>query len=118
MTILDEIVEYKQSFIAERKQVLPIEALKDRCENLSPCRGFRANLDEVSVAKAGVIAEIKRGSPSLGCIRPDMDAVAQAAAYEAGGAAAISCLTDEKYFFGLDCWFLVERSGSDRDLSI
>jgi indole-3-glycerol phosphate synthase len=102
MTILDEIVDYKKSVIRVRRSLISEEELKERCTDLPGCRGFADNLHHISTKNVAIIAEIKRGSPSLGCIRPDMDALAQAKAYEKGGAAAISCLTDEKYFFGSD----------------
>ena len=102
MSILNEIVEYKKAFIAKRLEQTPLDELKERVQSLPKARGFADNLSKKAEDAAAVIAEIKRGSPSLGCIRPDMDAVEQAVNYQKGNAVAISCLTDEKYFFGSD----------------
>ena len=102
MSILNEIVEYKKAFIAKRLAEKSLEELKEQSQSMPASRGFADNLSKKAEQAAAVIAEIKRGSPSLGCIRPDMDAVQQAVNYQEGSAAAISCLTDEKYFFGSD----------------
>ncbi len=99
MTILDEIIRHKrrdlerakaQRSIAEQAELA--EAMDDRV------RGFRAAL--LSAPGPRVIAEIKRRSPSRGELRPDFDPVACAKACADAGAAALSVLTDERYFGG------------------
>ena len=110
-TILDKIVEVKRDEIAVRKARTPLSDLQAQLDEQSAPRGFASHLDAVvATGRPGVIAEIKRGSPSLGCIRPDLDAAVQAGAYEDGGAAALSVLTDETFFFGSDRDFADTRA--------
>lgn len=101
-TILDEIVARKRHDLAERREQVSLPELLEQAQALPPARGFAKALAAKAPDGPAVIAEVKRGSPSLGCIRPEMDAPAQAAAYEQGGAAALSVLTDEPYFFARD----------------
>jgi indole-3-glycerol phosphate synthase len=99
VTILDEILaEKRRELEAARARVAP-EALAERaCAAGHATRGFRAALRDAP--RPRVVAEIKRRSPSRGEIRRDFDPVACAKAYEEAGAAAISVLTDERYFGG------------------
>lgn len=108
-TILDTIVAHKRDELAEREGAHPLEEMMARAEDAPPTRGFAAAMLARAEREPAIIAEVKRGSPSLGCIRPDLDAAAQAAAYEAGGATALSVLTDERFFFGGDRDFLAAR---------
>jgi indole-3-glycerol phosphate synthase len=71
--------------------------LEDRASSLAPPAGFASALRRADVA---VIAEVKRRSPSKGWINPDISAGAQASAYQAGGASAISILTEPRHFAG------------------
>lgn len=97
MTVLDEILAEKRVELdAARRRVAP-EELARRAAAQPPPRGFRRAL--LGPGRR-VIAELKRRSPSKGEIRPDFDPVAIARAYEAGGAAALSVLTDERFFGG------------------
>ncbi|MBD2336081.1 indole-3-glycerol phosphate synthase TrpC [Calothrix sp. FACHB-156] len=97
--ILDEIVEYKQKEIAQRKAKLPLADLKLQL-NLAPHpRDFRKALQQNS-SKPSIIAEVKKASPSKGVICTDFNPVKIAQAYEQGGASCISVLTDEKFFQG------------------
>ena len=96
--ILDEICAHKRSEVAERRRTLPLEVLRARSLYDEPRRGFRAALARVS--PPAVIAELKRASPSRGVIRHAYDPPAHARAYESAGAAALSVLTDERYFQG------------------
>lgn len=99
--VLDEIVAHKRIEIAEAKHRKPAELLESELAPAPPVRDFvaalRTSSEQIGV---GMIAEVKKASPSAGLIRADFDPVAIAKTYEANGAACISCLTDEKYFQG------------------
>lgn len=98
--ILDEIVEYKRTFVDSCKQDVPLEALKERVQSMPKCRNFYQAVTKPNPRGLNVIAEVKKASPSAGLIRPDFDPVEIAKTYKACGSDAISCLTDEKYFQG------------------
>ncbi|MEM9414278.1 MAG: indole-3-glycerol phosphate synthase TrpC [Planctomycetota bacterium] len=98
-TILHEIVEHKRGEVAQAQQAEPLDELKRRAQDTPTPRNFFTALTRPKDTLR-VIAEVKKASPSAGVIREDFDPVAIAKAYEAHGAAAISCLTDEKYFQG------------------
>ncbi len=99
VTILDEIVAHKRREVERAKTVLSADELAERARaTADPVRRFRSTL--LAAPRPRVIAEIKRRSPSRGEIRSDFDPVACAQAYADAGAAAISVLTDERYFGG------------------
>ena len=95
--ILEKIIETKKEEVEQLKQQTNISALERTIALLEPCRDFRQAL--VS-ADCNIIAEVKCASPSRGRLIADFDPVRIADVYEQNGAAAISVLTDEKYFAG------------------
>ena len=97
--ILQQIVQDKAREVALAKQRAPLETLKQQAAAQPPARNLFAAVTRPA-NQLRVIAEIKKASPSAGLIREDFDPVAIAHAYYENGAAAISCLTDEKYFQG------------------
>ena len=100
--ILEEIVWYKDVELAERKEKFPLQLVRTALVNAPPTRDFvKAITDQLAATKQpGLIAEVKKASPSKGVIQPNFDPVKIAKAYEAGGAACLSVLTDEKFFQG------------------
>lgn len=97
MTFLDKILDAKRDEIEAAKAAVPQDTLERQAAARRDYRGFAAALDRPGVR---VIAEIKRASPSLGDIRPDLDPAATARAYAEGGAAALSVLTEPAFFKG------------------
>ena len=98
--MLKEIVAHKREELARRRAKVSMGELRLAAEAQPPSRDFAAALKRTGPLK--LLAEIKRGSPSRGPIDPDADVCAAAQAYAEAGAAAISVLTDEKYFLGHD----------------
>ena len=97
MSFLDQILAAKRAEIAAAAAVVPQADLERAAARRADFRPFAAALDRPGVR---IVAEIKRASPSLGDIRPDLDPATLAAAYETGGAAALSVLTEPAYFKG------------------
>jgi indole-3-glycerol phosphate synthase len=95
--ILDKIIETKKEEVAQSKLSLPLADLQKAAKVQPPCRDFKAVLSNNACA---IIAEVKCASPSRGRLVANFDPLAIACTYEANGAAAISVLTDEKYFQG------------------
>ena len=100
--ILEEIVWHKAAEIARWREKTPLLRLKLMSNNAPAARDFRgailSKLETTGVP--GLIAEVKKASPSRGVIQPNFDPVAIARGYEAGGAACLSVLTDSKFFQG------------------
>ena len=99
MTILDEIVRHKREELARRRRETPRSGLQRRCAELPPPRDFaRALTPEPGGIR--LLAEVKKASPSRGVLAEHFDPLALAEVYAGSGAAALSVLTDEKYFQG------------------
>jgi len=99
-TFLERIIASTRSELAERKARVPLEALREQAAAAPAPRDFAAALRPSPAGPARLIAEVKRASPSKGLLAERFDPVAQAAAYAAGSAAAISVLTEPHYFLG------------------
>jgi len=99
---LERILPVKQEEVAYRRSRQPIRELKARAKDALPARGFfgAVKRGESTAEPINLIAEIKKASPSRGLIRQDFDPAVIAAAYERGGARALSVLTDEAFFQG------------------
>lgn len=95
--ILNKIIETKKEEVALLKNTTTVSALKNAISALPPCRNFRA---AISCKACSIIAEVKCASPSRGRLVEHFDPLQIAKTYEKNGAAAISVLTDEKYFSG------------------
>ena len=99
MTFLADILARKRDEVAAARRAVPEAELRARARDRAAPRGFEAALS-LRGGPARIVAEVKRASPSAGAIRAGLDAVAQARAYAAAGAAAISVLTDGPGFGG------------------
>jgi indole-3-glycerol phosphate synthase len=97
-TVLEKIVQTKREEVAIAKRERPVESMRELLAAAPPTRDFLAALSGFSSIR--LIAEVKKASPSKGVLREDFDPVSIAKAYEAGGAACLSVLTDEVYFQG------------------
>jgi len=109
--ILERILARKLEEVAARSAALPLDELAARCRDLPDTRGFAAALEaRIDAGAAGVIAEVKKASPSKGVIRPDFDPAAIARSYQDGGAACLSVLTDIDFFQGSDAFLQAARA--------
>ncbi len=111
--ILRRILERKREELVEAAEAEPLRALAERAADADAPRGFRAALEQrIEAGRAGVIAEVKKASPSRGVLREDYDPAAIGRSYAEGGAAALSVLTDRDFFQGDPAHLQAARAAS------
>ncbi|MDQ0088108.1 indole-3-glycerol phosphate synthase [Paenibacillus anaericanus] len=106
---LDRIVETKKQEVELLANAFSLTEVEQRISQLPPTHGFHRALTVGRKRELGLIAEVKKASPSKGLIRPDFDPVKLALAYEAAGTDCISVLTDEVYFQGSGAYLTAIR---------
>ncbi len=110
-TILQKILDRKVEEVAVARKRKSFAAQEEAARHASPARGFHAAIEQkIKAGKAGVIAEIKRASPSQGVIRADFRPADIARSYEKAGAACLSVLTDVDFFQGSNDYLVEARA--------
>ena len=113
MDKLAEICATKREEVAARKGLATLDDLDRAAQGSTPPREFRAALEAKAAHGFGLIAEIKKASPSKGLIRADFRPAEHAVAYQQGGAACLSVLTDAPYFQGHEDYLMDARAACD-----
>jgi indole-3-glycerol phosphate synthase len=109
--VLKKILARKAEEVQARSAALPLRELSARVADAPPPRGFADALHaKIAAGLPGVIAEVKKASPSKGVIRPDFEPAEIARSYERGGAACLSVLTDIDFFQGHDDYLRAARA--------
>jgi indole-3-glycerol phosphate synthase len=112
--ILKKIIKRKAEEVAERQEQSSIELLQEGLSKASPVRGFVNAIEQkITLGKAGVIAEVKKASPSKGVIREDFQPAEIAQSYAQAGAACLSVLTDIDFFQGADSYLQQARAACE-----
>jgi indole-3-glycerol phosphate synthase len=111
-TVLDRIKAYKLEEVAADKASKPYSAVEEEAKAAGPTRGFAKSLISATKTGYGLIAEVKKASPSKGLIRADFEPATLAQAYEAGGATCLSVLTDTPSFQGAKEYLTAARAAT------
>ena len=111
--ILKKIIETKKTEVAQLKADMSLHELHHQAAAAPAPAGFAAALKAASVSGYGLIAELKKASPSKGLIKADFDIPSLARAYADGGASCLSVLTDKHYFQGDDAFLMAARTVSN-----
>ena len=111
-TVLDRIKAYKLKEVAADKASKPYSAVEEEAKAAGPTRGFAKSLLAATKTGYGLIAEVKKASPSRGLIRADFEPAMLAKSYEAGGATCLSVLTDTPSFQGAKEYLTAARAAT------
>ena len=111
-TVLDRIKAYKLEEVAADKASKPYSAVEEEAKAAGPTRGFAKSLLAATKTGYGLIAEVKKASPSRGLIRADFEPAILAKSYEAGGATCLSVLTDTPSFQGAKEYLTAARAAT------